>query len=42
MPNIDYSQKIPNNVNLSSDRVLQRASSSGSRTSSAGGAIWDR
>jgi benzoyl-CoA 2,3-epoxidase subunit B len=25
MSNIDYSQKIPNNVNLSSDRVLQRA-----------------
>ena len=25
MPTIDYSQAIPNNVNLSSDRVLQRA-----------------
>jgi benzoyl-CoA 2,3-epoxidase subunit B len=25
MPAIDYTQAIPNNVNLASDRVLQRA-----------------
>jgi len=31
---IDYNQKIPNNVNLSENKTLQRASSTGNRSSS--------
>lgn len=37
MSTINYSEKIPNNVNLGEDRTLQRALEAGSPTSSTGG-----
>ena len=37
--NIDYSEKIPNNVNLSNDRRLQRALELGSPNTLTGGMI---
>jgi len=40
MSTMNYSDKIPNNVNLSEDRTLQRALSNGNLITSIGGMIW--